>query len=93
MNDHLFESFCVMIDGLPIKAVMRAAMVQCHMLEDDLAKGWIPPNVTAASILSFAFFLNRQLTVPWLSYLNCRWNIRRFTGKSCESWLPPVNCS
>jgi hypothetical protein len=57
MNDHLFESFCVMIDGLPIKAVMRAAMVQCHMLEDDLAKGRIPPNVTAASILSFCIFL------------------------------------
>lgn len=57
MNDRLFESFCVMIDGLPVRAVTRAAMVQCHMIEDDLAAGRIPPNVTVSSILSFCIFL------------------------------------
>jgi len=36
MNDRLFESFCVMIDGLPIEAVIRAAKAQCGMIEDDL---------------------------------------------------------
>ncbi len=57
MNDRLFESFCVMIDNLPVKAVMRAAMVQCYMIQDDLAKGRIPPNPTTASMLSFCGFL------------------------------------
>jgi hypothetical protein len=33
MNDRLFESFCVMIDNLPVKAVMRAVMAQCHMIQ------------------------------------------------------------
>jgi phage pi2 protein 07 len=57
MNDRLFESFCVMMDNLPVKAVMRAAMVQCHMIEDDLAKGRIPPSSTITSLLSFCVFL------------------------------------
>jgi hypothetical protein len=37
---------------------MRAVMVQCRMIEDDLAKGRIPPNRTTASLLSFCVFLN-----------------------------------
>ncbi|HLX95347.1 MAG TPA: hypothetical protein VKU37_06375 [Verrucomicrobiae bacterium] len=47
-----------MIDNLPVKAVMRAVMVQCHMIEDDLARGRIPSNPTTTSLLSFCVFLN-----------------------------------
>jgi hypothetical protein len=57
MNERLFESFCAMIDGLPVRAVLRATKVQCRMIENDLVQGRIPPGEIVVSILSFCIFL------------------------------------
>jgi hypothetical protein len=37
MSVSCFESFCRVIDGLPPKAVIKTAELECQMLEDDLA--------------------------------------------------------
>ncbi len=46
-----------MIDGLPAKAVLKAAVMERHMLEDDLALGRTPPSDDTDLILTFCRFL------------------------------------
>lgn len=57
MNWGLFESFCEMLEGIPIKAVLRAADAERRMVEDDLKKKRAEPDERVASVLSFCNFL------------------------------------
>ena len=57
MNSRLFESFCEMIENIPVKAVLKAAEAERRMVEDDLAKKRIRPSEETRSVLSFCEFL------------------------------------
>lgn len=57
MNWGLFESFCEMLEGIPIKAVLRAADAERKMMEEDLKKKRMEPSECALSVLGFCNFL------------------------------------
>ena len=57
MNWGLFESFCEMLEGIPIKAVLRAADAERRMVEEDLQKKRAEPNECINSVLGFCNFL------------------------------------
>jgi hypothetical protein len=57
MNLSLFESFCDMLDSIPIKAVLRAADAERRMVEDDLEKKRTESDEYVTSVLSFCNFL------------------------------------
>jgi len=57
INTRLFESFCEMLEQIPIKAVVRAAEAERRMVEDDLAKKRTEADSNVASVLSFCNFL------------------------------------
>jgi hypothetical protein len=57
MNWGLFESFCEMLEGIPIKAVLRAADAERRMVEEDLKKHRAEPNECVNSVLGFCNFL------------------------------------
>jgi hypothetical protein len=57
MNWGLFESFCEMLEGIPIKAVIRAADAERRMVEEDLKKKRADPDECVVSVLGFCNFL------------------------------------
>lgn len=57
MNWGLFESFCEMLESIPIKAVLRAADAERRMVEDDLKKKRTEPDEHVTSVLGFCNFL------------------------------------
>ncbi|HXT11607.1 MAG TPA: hypothetical protein VN873_08585 [Candidatus Angelobacter sp.] len=57
MNWGLFESFCELLESIPIKAVLRAADAERRMVEDDLEKKRTEPDEYVRSVLSFCNFL------------------------------------
>jgi len=57
MNWGLFESFCEMLESIPIKAVLRAADAERKMVEDDLEKKRTEPDEYVTSVLGFCNFL------------------------------------
>jgi len=57
MSSGLFESFCEMLESVPIKAVVRAADAERKMVEEDLEKKRAEPDEDIASVLSFCNFL------------------------------------
>lgn len=57
INTRLFESFCEMLEQIPIKAVVRAAEAERRMVEDDLAKKRTDADTNVTSVLSFCNFL------------------------------------
>src|SRR5579862_9624778 len=57
MNFGLFESFCDMLESIPIKAVLRAADAERKMVEDDLKKKRTEPDESVISVLGFCNFL------------------------------------
>src|SRR5437762_1989695 len=57
MNWGLFESFCEMLDSIPVKAVLRAADAERKMVEEDLEKHRTERDVYIVSVLSFCNFL------------------------------------
>jgi hypothetical protein len=57
MNWSLFESFCEMLESIPIKAVLRAVEAERKMVEDDLEKKRTEPDEYVASVLGFCNFL------------------------------------
>jgi hypothetical protein len=57
MNWGLFESFCEMLESIPIKAVLRAVAVERRMVEDDLDKKRTEPDEYVCSVLGFCNFL------------------------------------
>jgi hypothetical protein len=57
MNYGLFESFCEMLESIPIKAVLRAADAQRRMVEDDLEKKRTEADENVVSVLGFCNFL------------------------------------
>jgi hypothetical protein len=57
MNCGLFETFCEMLESIPIKAVMRAADAERKMVEEDLEKKRTVPDLYVDSVLDFCKFL------------------------------------
>jgi hypothetical protein len=57
MNWGLFESFCEMLESIPIKAVLRAVAAERKMVEDDLEKKRTEPDEYVFSVLGFCNFL------------------------------------
>jgi hypothetical protein len=57
MNWGLFESFCDMLESIPVKAVLRAADAERKMVEDDLKKKRTERDEYVTSVLSFCNFL------------------------------------
>jgi hypothetical protein len=57
MNWGLFESFCEMLDSIPIKAVLCAVDAERKMVEDDLDKKRTEPDEYVTSVLGFCNFL------------------------------------
>lgn len=58
MNWGLFESFCEMLESIPIKAVLRAADAERKMVEEDLKKKRAEPDECIVSVLGFCNFLS-----------------------------------
>jgi len=57
MNWGLFESFCEMLESIPIKAVLRAVDAERKMVEDDLHKKRTERDEYVSSVLGFCNFL------------------------------------
>ncbi|HXS68242.1 MAG TPA: hypothetical protein VN761_05330 [Candidatus Polarisedimenticolia bacterium] len=57
MNWGLFESFCELLENIPIKAVVRAADAERKMVEDDLRNKRTEPDENVTSVLGFCNFL------------------------------------
>jgi hypothetical protein len=57
MNWGLFQTFCEMLDSIPIKAVLRAVEAERKMVEDDLDKKRTEPDEYVTSVLGFCNFL------------------------------------
>ena len=57
MNAGLFETFCEMLESIPIKAVVRAADAERRMVEEDLETKRTEPDEYVTSVLSFCNFL------------------------------------
>lgn len=67
MNSGVFESFCEMLESIPIKAVLRAADAERRMVEDDLEKGRTERDENSLSVLSFCDFLLRAVSGGYIS--------------------------
>jgi hypothetical protein len=59
MNPRLFERFTAMIDNIPAKGVVRAAELECQMLQSDMARKRTLPIEDVRSILAFCAFLKK----------------------------------
>lgn len=57
MSHHSFEMFCEMIDGLGPKEVLKAAAMERHMLNENLALGRTVPSEDSTLIRTFCRFL------------------------------------
>ncbi|SRR5579862_1895087 len=57
MNCGLFETFCEMLESIPIKAVVRAADAERKMVQDDLEMKRTVPDMNVDSVLGFCNFL------------------------------------
>jgi hypothetical protein len=57
MNWGLFETFCEMLESIPIKAVLRAVAAERRMVEDDLDKKRTERDEYVSSVLGFCNFL------------------------------------
>jgi hypothetical protein len=62
MNCGLFETFCEMLESIPIQAVVRAADAERKMVEDDLRKKRTVPDLYVDSVLDFCNFLTSAVT-------------------------------
>jgi hypothetical protein len=60
MNPRLFERFTAMIDKVPAKGVVRAAELECQMLQSDLERKRTLPIEDVRSILAFCAFLKNE---------------------------------
>jgi len=67
MNSGLFESFCEMLESIPIQAVLRAVEAERRMVEDDIEKKRTEPDEYSLSILSFCDFLLRAVSGGYVS--------------------------
>lgn len=57
MNWGLFDSFCDLLESIPVKAVLRAVDAERKMVEDDLEKKRTERDEYVTSVLSFCNFL------------------------------------
>jgi hypothetical protein len=81
MNWGLFESFCEMLDGIPIKAVLRAADAERKMVEEDLKKKRAEPDECIVSVLGFCNFLMLAVRGIYASLPALPFEHRAFYGR------------
>ena len=67
MSLGLFETFCEMLESIPVQAVLRAADAERRMVEDDLEMKRTEPDENSLSILSFCDFLLRSVSGGYVS--------------------------
>lgn len=53
----MFETFCDLLETVPVKAIVRAADAERRMLQDDLAAKRTPLDEESMSVLEFCNFL------------------------------------
>jgi len=92
VNFCLFESFCEMIDELPVKAILRTAEVQRRVLEEALAYQRRVPVDDAGSIASFCDFLMAAARARRSPARRCHWSIARIIGRLSCGWWRRANC-
>jgi hypothetical protein len=81
MNWGLFESFCEMLDSIPIKAVLRAVEAERKMVEDDLNKKRTEPDEYVSSVLGFCNFLMLAVCGVYDSITSLPWEHHAFYSK------------
>jgi hypothetical protein len=81
MNWGLFESFCDMLESIPVKAVVRAADAERRMVENDLECKRTEPDECVTSVLSFCNFLNLAVAGIYASVPALPFEHRTFYSK------------
>ena len=81
MNWGLFESFCEMLESIPIKAVLRAVEAERKMVEDDLDKKRTERDEYVSSVLGFCNFLMLAVCGVYDSIVALPAEHRAFYGK------------
>jgi len=81
MNWGLFESFCEMLESIPIKAVLRAVEAERKMVEDDLEKKRTEPDEYLSSVLGFCNFLMLAVCGIHDSITSLPWEHHAFYSK------------
>ena len=81
MNWGLFESFCEMLESIPIKAVLRAVDAERKMVEDDLDKKRTERDEYVTSVLGFCNFLMLAVCGVYDSITSLPAEHRAFYGK------------
>ena len=76
MNCGLFETFCEMLESIPIKAIVRAVDAERKMVQEDLEKRRTVPDLYVDSILDFCNFLTSavagiHVTLPVFPVEHC----------------------
>jgi hypothetical protein len=80
MNWGLFESFCEMLDSIPIKAVLRAVDAERRMVEDDLVKKRTEIDEYVVSVLGFCNFITLAVSGIYASIPILPFEHRAFYG-------------
>lgn len=81
MNWGLFDSFCEMLESIPVKAVLRAAEAERRMVEDDLEHKRTERDPCVVSVLSFCNFLMLEVCGRHASMAALPVEHRMFYGK------------
>lgn len=81
MNWGLFESFCELLESIPIKAVLRAADAERRMVEEDLEKKRAEPDECIVSVLGFCNFLTLAMRGVYGSLSALPFEHRAFYGR------------
>ncbi|HLP78848.1 MAG TPA: hypothetical protein VK327_18245 [Candidatus Paceibacterota bacterium] len=95
MSSRLFETFCELLETLPVKAVIRAADAERRMVQNDLDFKRLPPDQDSLSVLGFCNFLVNtaqgiQLSLPIWPTEHCEF-YRRIVRKLVDAGeLPPA---
>jgi hypothetical protein len=81
MNWGLFESFCEMLESIPIKAVLRAVEAERKMVEDDLNKKRTERDEYVSSVLGFCNFLMLAVCGVYDTITSLPWEHHAFYSK------------
>lgn len=57
MSSRLYDTFCGLLETLPVKAIVRAADAERRMVQDDLEKKRTALDEESISVLEFCNFL------------------------------------
>lgn len=94
MSCGLFETFCEMLESIPVQAVVRAADAERKMVQDDLEKKRTLPDMNVDSVLGFCDFLTSAVagmhaTLPVFPVEHCAF-YRKIVQRLVEAGELPV---